>query len=184
MNFNLSMNTYRGKKLPFSVFASTHPAVVLSMAMFLIILNGIFYGEELYREFGINIFDYGEINDFVLFSLKTPGSMLLLITTFTICYFVHFYFYNKNNKGHMSLLLLFTLPLFLMTLNTSHMAKYRAGIIMDEKGDIYKVEVDNGLIETDLIILGSVEKFIFFRRVNKGSILAIAKRKIVYIEKT
>jgi hypothetical protein len=50
----------------------------LTLAYVYVNALGILYSWSLYKEFGINIFDYAEIGDFLLAALKNPYALFLL----------------------------------------------------------------------------------------------------------
>jgi len=52
-----------------------HSTLVFSLLYGYVTVLGIFYSFLLYRKFGINIFDYAEIGDFLLAAFKSPSTL-------------------------------------------------------------------------------------------------------------
>jgi hypothetical protein len=57
-------------------FFLANPAVVLSLLYVYVTAIGMFYSAVLYGRFGINVFDYSEIGDFLLAAFKNPVAFL------------------------------------------------------------------------------------------------------------
>src|SRR5215208_6297022 len=53
-----------------------NPPLVLTLLYVYATGVGMFYSWSFYRGFGINIFDYAEIGDFLLAALKNPSSLV------------------------------------------------------------------------------------------------------------
>lgn len=63
-----------------------HPAIVGSLLYIQVTTVGVVYSWALFRRFDINVFDYAEVNDFLLAAFKDPfvfGMSLLTIIGFT-----------------------------------------------------------------------------------------------------
>jgi len=60
--------------------AIQNPTLVLSLIYAQVTLTGILYSWALYRQFGINIFDFANVSDFLLAALKNP-SVIFVVTT-------------------------------------------------------------------------------------------------------
>jgi hypothetical protein len=58
------------------VFFLTNPTVVLSLLYLYVTGIGMLYSSVLYGRFGINVFDYSEIGDFLLAAFKNPVAFL------------------------------------------------------------------------------------------------------------
>src|SRR3712207_3713565 len=54
-----------------------HPTLALTFLYLYLTAIGMLYSAVLYRSFGINIFDYSEIADFLFAALKNPIALLL-----------------------------------------------------------------------------------------------------------
>lgn len=73
------MDTESDGVLPLKGFVrlwKEHPAVVLSMAFAYVSGLGLFYSYAYYWSFGINIFDFQELNDFFMVAIRNPFSIL------------------------------------------------------------------------------------------------------------
>jgi hypothetical protein len=62
---------------PVSKFVLGHHTFVVSLLYLYVTAYGMLYSWSLYRTFGINIFDYSEVGDFLLIAFKYPGVLLL-----------------------------------------------------------------------------------------------------------
>jgi hypothetical protein len=67
-------NSWWGNKV--KEFFLENPTLVLSLLYLYVTALGIFYSAALYTRFGINIFDYSEISDFLLAALKNPWALV------------------------------------------------------------------------------------------------------------
>ncbi len=56
-----------------------HPALVVSALYVAASIVGMFYSWAFLREFGINVFNYAQISDFLLVSLKEPFTWVLVL---------------------------------------------------------------------------------------------------------
>jgi len=66
-------NTRWGKVVE---FLSNNPTLVLTLLYLYVTAIGLIYSAALYGKFGINIFDYSEIADFLLAAFKNPVSLI------------------------------------------------------------------------------------------------------------
>lgn len=57
-------------------FFLDNPTLALTLLYLYVTAVGMLYSAVLYRKFGINIFDYAEIADFLLAALKNPEAIL------------------------------------------------------------------------------------------------------------
>ena|SRR5215204_563364 len=60
-------------------FVSDNPTLVLTLLYLYVTGIGMLYSALLYRRFGINIFDYSEIADFLLAAFKNPIALLVVV---------------------------------------------------------------------------------------------------------
>jgi hypothetical protein len=56
-----------------------HPALLVSAIYFIVSLIGLVYSWVFLRAFGINVFRYAEISDFLMASLKEPFTWILAV---------------------------------------------------------------------------------------------------------
>ena len=64
--------------LDFKRLLSEHPALLVSIVYFAASIIGMFYSWDFLRRFGINVFHYAQIGDFLLASLKEPFTWILV----------------------------------------------------------------------------------------------------------
>ena len=76
------MSTEPGQRL-FTVFRE-HPALIASGLYVLASFVGMFWSWAYLSHFGINVFNYAQISDFLLASLKEPFTWLLVVLAFTM----------------------------------------------------------------------------------------------------
>jgi hypothetical protein len=69
-------------------FWSENPTVVLSLMYADLTAIGILYSLFYYRQFGINIFDFAQIVDFLLAALKAPGVTIAVLIVQLPLYFL------------------------------------------------------------------------------------------------
>ncbi|MDH3908826.1 MAG: hypothetical protein OEU83_07330, partial [Gammaproteobacteria bacterium] len=60
-------------------FFREHPAVLVSALYVAASVVGMFYSWAYLRRFGINVFNYAQISDFLLASLREPFTWVLVI---------------------------------------------------------------------------------------------------------
>jgi hypothetical protein len=87
----------RGTEQKFNIWVNkvtevffTNPTLVLSLLYFYVTGTGIFYAYQLYFSFGINIFDYAAIVDFLLAAFKTPRAFGLVAFTVAVATGLYF----------------------------------------------------------------------------------------------
>lgn len=155
-----------------------HPAIFFTIAYIYITLIGIIYSFVLYNRFGINIFDYAELNDFLLAAFKdlyTIGiifSLLIYILSVKFVFYLITQKYPQNSQRVVSarkfqgfatvISFAYTLiaPIFVPMLFSEHNIKNDNKII-----DIYlknhKLNNNSHVLKEQKII-GGTEKFTFF----------------------
>ena len=76
----------KGEKKPGWVTAllREHPALLVSVVYVAASTIGMAYSWAFLRQFGINVFNYAQIGDFLLASLKEPFTWLLVLTAFVL----------------------------------------------------------------------------------------------------
>lgn len=65
-------------------FFREHPAMLGSLLYLLITSMGMIYSFALYNSFGINVFDFAEINDLLLAAFKDLAAFLMSVFTITL----------------------------------------------------------------------------------------------------
>jgi len=170
-----------------------HPAFIVSGLYFVASLIGLVYSWAFLRAFGINVFRYAELSDFLLASLKEPFTWLLAILAVTLVLFdnvmsrrvqargpVRFTrWYGSKRYRQINYLVLVLLIIFLLFVYaTANERKIRDG-----KGEVVGVHLADGSPPKQEIMLGTTVKFVFLydhvgERVNihpHESILLITK---------
>ena len=61
-----------------------HPALLVSLIYIVATTIGMFYSWDYLRQFGINVFNYAQIGDFLMASLKEPFTWLLALFAVTL----------------------------------------------------------------------------------------------------
>ena len=62
------------------------PALALTLGYLLVAMAGIFYNLNFYRRFGIPILTLSQISDFLVAGLQQPVALLLVVSTFPLCW--------------------------------------------------------------------------------------------------
>lgn len=91
-----------------------NPALLFSMLYFYVTGFGILSSSVFYREFGVNIFDYAEIGDFLLAAFRNPSVLYGLFTTL-VTFMV------------MLMVMLMVMPLFVMVMPLMMRLTFRGG---------------------------------------------------------
>lgn len=153
-------------------YFANHPAIVVTIFYVLITIIGLIYSWSFYNRFDLNIFDYAELNDFLLAAFKNENTIILcigfLIINMVDTYFFYYYKKEKKPKGIVSLFGMFivTIVLYipLAPFITSGVAADR--IIKKEAFTLsvqYRTGDKNNPIYTeDLFLLGTTDKFALF----------------------
>lgn len=66
-------------------FFREHPAMLGSLLYLLVTCMGMVYSFVLYKSFGINIFDFAEINDLLLAAFKDLAAFIMSMFTIALC---------------------------------------------------------------------------------------------------
>ena len=62
------------------------PAVAITLAYLLVAMAGIFYNYWFYRAFGIPVLTLSQISDFLVAGLQQPMALVLVLSTFPLCW--------------------------------------------------------------------------------------------------
>jgi hypothetical protein len=63
------------------------PALGITLAYLLVAMAGIFYNYSFYQKFGIPVLMLSQISDFLTAGIQEPMAMLLVFSTFPLCWF-------------------------------------------------------------------------------------------------
>ncbi len=148
-----------------------HPALFISGIYFIASSIGLVYSWAFLRSFGINVFRYAEISDFLLASLKEPITWLL--TALVMAMFAldnawstrvqrrgvsrFFRWYASERYRYINYLAaVFALVVFLFAYATSNENKVRDG-----EGEVVTVYLTDASQPKQLVMLGTTGRFIF-----------------------
>lgn len=67
------------------------PAVAITLAYLLVAMAGIFYNYWFYRAFGIPVLTLSQISDFLVAGLQQPMALVLVLSTFPLCWLMDLY---------------------------------------------------------------------------------------------
>ncbi len=148
-----------------------HPAFFVSGLYLVASLIGLVYSWAFLRAFGINVFRYAEISDFLLASLKEPFTWVLAVLAVSMILFDNamsrrvqaqgpgrlFRWYGSERYRQMNYLALVSVVIvFLFTY-----AKVKERSIRDGTGEVVSVHLTDASPPKQLIMLGTTGKFIF-----------------------
>jgi len=148
-----------------------HPALFVSGIYFAASLIGLVYSWAFLRAFGINVFRYADISDFLLASLKEPFTWLLAILVVIVIVFDNamslriqrrgpgrfFRWYGSERYRQINyLVLVFAVVLVLLSYAT---VKERG--VRDGEGEIVSVYLTDASPPKQLVILGTTARFVF-----------------------
>ena len=72
------------------------PAVAITLGYLLVAMAGIFYNYWFYRAFDIPVLTLSQISDFLVAGLQQPMALLLVLSTFPLCWVMDLY--NKRSR--------------------------------------------------------------------------------------
>jgi hypothetical protein len=75
------------------------PALVITICYLLVALAGIFYNYSFYLKFGIPILSLSQIGDFLVAGIQRPMALLLVATTFPLCWILDL-FNARSRRRH------------------------------------------------------------------------------------
>jgi hypothetical protein len=76
------------------------PAVAITICYLLVAMAGIFYNYSYYSKFGIPILTLSQISDFLVAGLQQPMALVLVLSTFPLCWVIDcFNLYNRRKRA-------------------------------------------------------------------------------------
>ena len=149
-----------------------HPAFLVSMLYFLASLIGLVYSWAYLHGFGINVFRYADISDFLLASLKEPFTWLLVVLIACLIAadnamslyvqkrgpgrFFRWYASERYRRiNYVSFVILVSIGLFTY-------AERNAQRIQDGGGNLVSVELTDSLPPENLVLIATTARFVFF----------------------
>jgi hypothetical protein len=148
-----------------------HPALLVSGIYFAASLIGLVYSWAFLRAFGINVFRYAEISDFLLASLKEPFTWLLAILAVILIIFDNamslriqrrgpsrfFRWYGSERYRQVNYLA----SAFLVVVLLLSYATVKERGIRDGEGEIVSVHLTDASPPKQLVMLGTTARFVF-----------------------
>jgi len=148
-----------------------HPALLVSAIYFVASLIGLVYSWAFLRAFGINVFRYAEISDFLLASLKEPFTWILAILAVILAAFDNamslrvqrrgpsrfFRWYGSERYRQINYLVSVFLVVFLLF---SYATMKERGI-RDGEGEVLSVHLTDSSSPKQLVMLGTTARFVF-----------------------
>ena len=148
-----------------------HPALLVSGIYFVASLIGLVYSWAFLRAFGINVFRYAEISDFLLASLKEPFTWFLAILAVILVAFDNavslrvqrrglsrfFGWYGSDRYRQLNYLAaVFIVVVFLLSYATTKEREIRDG-----EGEVVSVYLTDASPPKQLVMLGTTARFVF-----------------------
>ena len=148
-----------------------NPALLVSGIYFLASLIGLVYSWFFLRAFGINVFQFAEISDFLLASLKEPFTWALAILAVLLVVSDNanslrvqrrgpsrlFGWYGSEGYRRSNYLVL----LFLVVASLYLLASSKERAIRDGAGDSFIVHLSDSSAEKHRVLLGTTARFVF-----------------------
>ena len=148
-----------------------HPALLLSFTYVVASAIGMFYSWNYLRRFGIDVFEYAQLSDFLLASLKEPYTWLLSIVVVVGVALDNVLSRRVGSRtksrwiswyGHPRYRYLnFIIAVMIMALLLDHYATIIAKKTVEGEGQIVEVRPTEDEAKT-LLLLGTTGQFIFF----------------------
>jgi hypothetical protein len=79
------------------------PAVAITLCYLLVAMAGIFYNYWFYRAFDIPVLTLSQISDFLVAGLQQPMALLLVVSTFPLCWLMDLY-NERSRRKHLAAL--------------------------------------------------------------------------------
>ena len=161
----------RGKQGWFAVLLREHPALLVSIVYVAASTIGMVYSWQFLGHFGINVFNYALIGDFLLASLKEPFTWVLVLLALLLMAFDNALSRRAQRKGTRRwlrwygsdvyrslnyLVAIFIILVFLYVYADSRAEEMRAG-----EGDIVDVVLADGSAPKTALLLGTTGQFLF-----------------------
>ena len=180
-------------------FFLANSTVVLSVLYVYVTAVGMLHSATLYRHFGITIFDFSEIGDFLLFAFKEPLALLVgvlqaflygAIALSTLRYIKVYEAPNAIEKykrwttvalSATLIVLGSVLPPYVTATLTASSIKHREHPTVDVRYRSFSGSAGQ-VTESDLKLIGATQKAVFFYDVSDKRTLVIPQTQIVSIE--
>ncbi len=80
--------SHQAVSLPGKVLFREHPALAVTMLYALVSAIGLLFNWSLFRQFGVNVFNFMEVGDFLLAALREPLTFVLSATALVVTYLI------------------------------------------------------------------------------------------------
>lgn len=157
-----------------------HPALLASVIYFSASAIGMFYSWAFLRHFGVNVFNFAQIGDFLLASLKEPMTWVLVIVAIVLMVADNAWSRRRQKKGtsrwfrwygtdtyrtanYVALVGMICMFLFLF-------AGEKAEEVKSGEGDYVKVMLADGIVPRNAMLLGTTGQFIFLYDAETGAV--------------
>jgi hypothetical protein len=172
---------------------SEHPALAVSAIYLLASLIGMMFSWAYLRQFGINVFRYAEVGDFLIASLKEPFTWALALLALLLVMMDnawsrrvqsrgtsrYFGWYGSNSYRLVNYAgVLFLVGFFLYTYAT---LKYRS--VLEGEGEPVRVTLSDGSVRNDVVLLDSTARFLFLYDVERNLVYIHPHENVVTIRK-
>jgi len=171
-----------------------HPALVVSGLYVGASMIGRYYSWDFLPRFGINVFNYAEISDFLLVSLKKPftwGLTLMAVVLVTLDNAASRRVAARENcaswlrwygsERYRALNYFAAIMIVVIFLNV--FATFKAREVRDGEGNIVDVILANEELEKQVALLGTTGQFMFFYRYFENRVVIHPNENVLTITK-
>jgi hypothetical protein len=148
-----------------------HPALLVSALYFVASLIGLVYSWAFLRGFGINVFQYADISDFLLASLKEPFTWILAIFAVALAVFDNFMSLRTQRRGPSRFFrwygseryrqINYITSVLMVVVFLFSFATYKERAIRDGMGEIISVHLTDSSAPAQHVMLGTTSRFVF-----------------------
>ncbi len=148
-----------------------HPALLVSVIYFVASVIGLVYSWTFLRAFGINVFRYAEISDFLLASLKAPFTWILTILAVILVAGDNTMSLRVQRRGPSRLFrwygceqyrrINYLVAVFLIVVFLFSYATTKERGIRDGEGEVVSVQLIDSSPPKQLVMLGTTARFVF-----------------------
>ena len=148
-----------------------HPALLVSIVYVAASTIGMVYSWDYLRRFGINVFNYAQIGDFLLASLKEPFTWVLVLAALSLMVLDNAMSLKAQRKGtprwlrwygsgrYRAFNHLVSVGMILFFLHVY--ASNRVEETLAGKGDLVSVLLADGSLQSEALLLGTTGQFLF-----------------------
>ncbi len=169
-----------------------HPALLVSLVYVTASAIGMFYSWDYLRRFGINVFHFAQISDFLLGSLKEPFTWLVVITASALVSLDSWYsrrceargaarwlrWYANPRYRSMNYLAVVVITLLFLDL----LATVNARATMAGSGQRVEVRLADGSAARTVTLLGTTGQFLFLFDASTGRVTIHPHESVLSID--